>query len=118
MIFCGGFIISIFFSITSGNQYSKKKKNQQNLEYVSLDFSENILNQVLTDLYDKNILSVIVEGGSILINAFINDNLWDEARMLVGEEIIGPGIPSPSIPREPELITNIGRDKLIIFKNA
>ncbi|MGZ3865945.1 MAG: bifunctional diaminohydroxyphosphoribosylaminopyrimidine deaminase/5-amino-6-(5-phosphoribosylamino)uracil reductase RibD, partial [Bacteroidia bacterium] len=43
-------------------------------EYVQLNFSQNVLTQILEVLYKKNISSVIVEGGAQLLQSFINEN--------------------------------------------
>ena len=52
-----------------------------NIEYIKIDFSKNILPQILDELYRQNLLSVIVEGGTELLNSFISQHLWDEARI-------------------------------------
>ena len=46
---------------------------------------------ILNFLYSINILSVIIEGGSTTHQLFINENLWDEARIIVGEKQITKG---------------------------
>ncbi len=52
----------------------------ENLEWVKLDFSKSIISAILHDLYLKKIQSVLVEGGSQLINSFLNEEIWDEIR--------------------------------------
>jgi diaminohydroxyphosphoribosylaminopyrimidine deaminase/5-amino-6-(5-phosphoribosylamino)uracil reductase len=41
---------------------------------------------ILNFLYSINILSVIIEGGSTTHQLFVNENLWDEARIIVGNK--------------------------------
>jgi len=41
-----------------------KKPDSENLKYITLDFDQNILPQMMAELYRREILSVIVEGGS------------------------------------------------------
>jgi hypothetical protein len=48
-------------------------------EYISLDFNKDILPQIMEVLYQKKIQSLLVEGGSILLQSFIDSGLWDEA---------------------------------------
>ncbi|MBA4197456.1 MAG: bifunctional diaminohydroxyphosphoribosylaminopyrimidine deaminase/5-amino-6-(5-phosphoribosylamino)uracil reductase RibD [Chitinophaga sp.] len=54
------------------------------------------LNEVVNACYDLSIQSIIVEGGTKLLQSFINHNLWDEARVITNETLfIGEGLPAP-----------------------
>lgn len=55
-----------------------KEGVEDNIEFIKIDFSENVLPQISTILFGLNIQSVIVEGGAFLLNAFINQKLYDE----------------------------------------
>ncbi len=55
-----------------------KEGVKDNMEFIKIDFSENVLPQISTILFGLNIQSVIVEGGAFLLNAFINQKLYDE----------------------------------------
>ncbi|MCF8378846.1 MAG: bifunctional diaminohydroxyphosphoribosylaminopyrimidine deaminase/5-amino-6-(5-phosphoribosylamino)uracil reductase RibD [Bacteroidales bacterium] len=55
------------------------------------------ISDMLDFLYKKQIASVIVEGGAKIINSFIRDGLWDEARVFKGKSVFGNGIISPVI---------------------
>ena len=50
-----------------------EKADSGNLKYIRLDFDQDILPQLLSELYKRGILSVVVEGGSILLNSFLQD---------------------------------------------
>jgi diaminohydroxyphosphoribosylaminopyrimidine deaminase / 5-amino-6-(5-phosphoribosylamino)uracil reductase len=39
-------------------------------------------------LYNLQVQSILVEGGSKLLQSFINDNLWDEIRIIENKELI------------------------------
>ena len=67
-------------------------------------------------LYDKQIQSVIVEGGSKLLQNFIDENLWDEARVFISKAFIGDGVAAPKLNAEPMSIDTIESDKLYLFK--
>jgi diaminohydroxyphosphoribosylaminopyrimidine deaminase / 5-amino-6-(5-phosphoribosylamino)uracil reductase len=56
---------------------------------------------ILEELYKRNFLSVFVEGGSRTLQYFIFDNVWDEARVIVGDVNLGEGKKAPSINRVP-----------------
>jgi diaminohydroxyphosphoribosylaminopyrimidine deaminase / 5-amino-6-(5-phosphoribosylamino)uracil reductase len=79
----------------------------ENLKFVPLDFENDILPQMLYELYRHNILSVIVEGGSVLLNSFLNAGLWDEAFVYTGNQFFGKGVEAPHISGE-----TIGFEKL------
>ncbi|MFC3880009.1 bifunctional diaminohydroxyphosphoribosylaminopyrimidine deaminase/5-amino-6-(5-phosphoribosylamino)uracil reductase RibD [Algoriphagus namhaensis] len=76
---------------------TQKSEKQENLEYVKLieDFS---LEELLSDLNQRKVQSLIVEGGAFLLNKFISAELWDEARVFTGQSKFGEGIPAPVLP--------------------
>ena len=75
---------------------SNKSRREKHIEYVTIDFSENGLQQILNFLFLKEIQSVIIEGGSTTLQHFIDSNLWDEARVITGQEKFGNGIAAPN----------------------
>ncbi len=77
----------------------KEKAVEENLEYITLDFSKDILPQILTVLYERKIQSLLVEGGTTLLQSFINSGLWDEMFVEHSEKVLGEGVESPNIPK-------------------
>lgn len=67
-----------------------------NISFVQVPDSRD-LDLVLQELYRRKIGSVLVEGGSQVLKAFIEANLWDEARIFTGNQIFNEGIPAPMI---------------------
>jgi len=55
----------------------------------------NTTEQILNLLMENEITSVIIEGGSKTLQTFIDDNLWDEARVFVGDIFFKQGIKAP-----------------------
>ena len=53
--------------------------------------------EILHGLYENGIQSVIIEGGSTVLNAFISTGLWDEARIFTGRKSFGAGVKAPVI---------------------
>jgi len=96
---------------------SVKKVLLNNVEYVAIDFSKNVLQQVLNILYEREIQCVIIEGGSKLLQHFIDEELWDEARVFISERFIGDGVAAPKLKAEPVSVETISTDKLFLFKN-
>lgn len=61
--------------IQNTHQFSEKKSFQK----IS---SSHSIQEVLQHLYSINIQSVIIEGGAKVLKQFIDQNIWDEARVI------------------------------------
>ncbi len=96
---------------------SEKTAIDQNKIFVTIDFNNNVIKQVLDDLFSKNILSVLVEGGATLLESFINTNLWDEARVFTSAKNLGSGVKAPSLPHIVSSSEKIMNDVLELFYN-
>lgn len=73
-------------------------KNEDNgkLHYHQVNRQDDLLMQLLAVLYEKKIQSVLVEGGAVLLQSFIDTGLWDEARILCNEQLVtGNGLNAP-----------------------
>ncbi|MDX5585718.1 MAG: bifunctional diaminohydroxyphosphoribosylaminopyrimidine deaminase/5-amino-6-(5-phosphoribosylamino)uracil reductase RibD [Aureibaculum sp.] len=68
-----------------------------NLFFEQIDFSKNVAKQICKVLYKHEIQSVIIEGGSQMLQTFIDADLWDEARIFIGEVAFSNGIHAPNI---------------------
>ncbi|MBO5975031.1 MAG: bifunctional diaminohydroxyphosphoribosylaminopyrimidine deaminase/5-amino-6-(5-phosphoribosylamino)uracil reductase RibD, partial [Paludibacteraceae bacterium] len=75
----------------------KKQPSSTNLEFVELNFSENIVPQICDFLYQRNIQSLIVEGGPTLQQSFIDAKIVDEVRIEISPKILENGIKIPAI---------------------
>lgn len=75
----------------------REKTAEENLEYITLDFSKDILPQILTVLYERKIQSLLVEGGTTLLQSFIDTELWDEIFVEHSAKVLGEGVKSPVI---------------------
>jgi len=96
---------------------SLSKQETGNSKNISLDFDQDILPQMLSELYDRNILSVVVEGGSILLNSFLEDNLWDEAFVYTGNQFFGKGVEAPHVLGETIGFEMLDDCKLHVLRN-
>lgn len=72
--------------------------NHPNTEGRYIDFKENILPQIMDDLYQHQIQSLLVEGGKQLLESFINNGLWDEIYIEQAPVRLYEGTPAPQIP--------------------
>lgn len=55
------------------------------------------LSDILADLYQRNIQSLMVEGGTQLLQSFIDEGLWDEIRIETSPMRLRKGIVAPAI---------------------
>ena len=74
-----------------------KQKSRHNLIFEEIDFSNNIAKQICDVLQKHQIQSVIIEGGAQTLQTFIDENLWDEAKIFVGENEFKNGVKAPKI---------------------
>lgn len=74
------------------------KSDINQLDYITIDFSKNIWDDIFSTLYHYPIQSVIVEGGLHTLQSLIEVDLWDEARIFSAPVVIGEGIRAPKIP--------------------
>lgn len=90
-------------------------KNSGNLSFVAVkDFT---LENILLELYKREIQSILVEGGAFTLIQFIEANLWDEARILIGDTAFETGIRAPQIKGEAVTKQNLGVDQLFVYRN-
>ena len=75
----------------------RQASTAENLIYIKLE-KENFIDQILQSLFEMNIQSVMIEGGSNTLQSFIDAGLWDEARIITNKElIIENGIAAPEM---------------------
>jgi diaminohydroxyphosphoribosylaminopyrimidine deaminase/5-amino-6-(5-phosphoribosylamino)uracil reductase len=56
----------------------------------------SLVHQMLNALYSMKIQSILVEGGARLLQSFIDEGAWDEARVITNKELLlGNGLPAP-----------------------
>ncbi|RLD25085.1 MAG: bifunctional diaminohydroxyphosphoribosylaminopyrimidine deaminase/5-amino-6-(5-phosphoribosylamino)uracil reductase RibD, partial [Bacteroidetes bacterium] len=89
---------------------------ENNIENVKVS-SENFIVEMLTFLWEQNIGSIIIEGGAKTLNSFLDEELWDEARIFTSATTFGDGIPSPKIETEADEEQNIMGDRLNTIYN-
>lgn len=65
------------------------------VQYVKMDTTNP--RSWLTDLYRRGITSVMVEGGTQVLQALIDADLWDEARIEVSPRTVTQGVTAPTI---------------------
>jgi diaminohydroxyphosphoribosylaminopyrimidine deaminase/5-amino-6-(5-phosphoribosylamino)uracil reductase len=114
-----GSIKTIVLREKSDFENETKKKKQEvkgNLIFEQIDFSKKLAKHICAVLFKHNIQSLIVEGGTQTLQTFIDENLWDEALVFLGDSSFKDGIKSPEIKKKytEEYIKN---DVLKIYMN-
>lgn len=95
----------------------KKESNTNNIIFEQANFNKNLPDQICNILYKHQIISVIIEGGAVTIQSFINTNLWDEARIFMADILFKEGIKEPNIKGQLCSKKNIDTNQLIKLKN-
>ncbi|NVK53747.1 MAG: bifunctional diaminohydroxyphosphoribosylaminopyrimidine deaminase/5-amino-6-(5-phosphoribosylamino)uracil reductase RibD [Flavobacteriaceae bacterium] len=99
--------------ITEVDKYS----DSQNIQYEQINFSSRVVEQICEVLYKNEIQSVIIEGGRKTLQSFIDVNLWDEARIFIGDKEFENGVDAPIIFGKYISESNIKNDVLKIIAN-
>lgn len=90
---------------------------RENTIFEVINFEQNIATQIATVLYRHQVQSIIVEGGRQTLQTFIDDDLWDEARIFIGDLSFKEGIQAPIIIKNHIEKFSVGHDELIITRN-
>jgi diaminohydroxyphosphoribosylaminopyrimidine deaminase / 5-amino-6-(5-phosphoribosylamino)uracil reductase len=94
-----------------------KSEILENIEYIKIEFDENMVEHILEDLYKHEIQSIVIEGGRKLLEKFIYKNLWDEARIFTGNRYFKKGLKAPDFHGNEVSETMIGDCWLRNFRN-
>jgi diaminohydroxyphosphoribosylaminopyrimidine deaminase/5-amino-6-(5-phosphoribosylamino)uracil reductase len=95
----------------------KNQVSKENLIYENCILDATVLNFICLKLFEQNIQSVIIEGGSTTLTSFIDAKLWDEARIFIGNTTFGNGIKAPKMPEGEMEKLVLKNDFLLKIKN-
>ncbi len=97
-----------------------KIKHEENgaLSYFQVTDDVSLVQQIVNALYQLKIQSVIVEGGAVLLQSFIDEQLWDEARLITNTHLqIENGLPAPQLINAVEISADASTGDLVtLFK--
>ena len=96
-----------------------KHEEIDHLIYYQVTEDVSLVHQIVNALYQMKIQSVIVEGGARLLQSFIDEEMWDEARIIRNEELIinnGLAAPELEIKNEKQEIKILG-DSIKIYNH-
>lgn len=87
-------------------------EQRNNVTFIKIPHASTQLTAVLADLYQRKIQSLIVEGGSALLQQFIDQGLWDEAQVWKSLVKIQSGIAAPLFNQTPVSQHSVGDNQL------
>ena len=91
-----------------------KDSVESNIKFIKIK-KENFLENLMQKLYENQIQSVIVEGGSFTLQQFIDAEIWDEAIIIKNENLkLTNGTKAPEFHHE-NFETKNFRDNIIEF---
>lgn len=75
-----------------------RHRHHYNLTYYQIAEDSNLVHQIVQALYSLKLNSVLVEGGTQLLQSFIDAGLWDEAIVITNQRLaVGEGLPAPQL---------------------
>lgn len=85
------------------------------VEYFNIGMPFQI-DKILSELYKRNIQSVMIEGGSGTLQSFLDEGYWDEAWVIRSKEKIwGNGIPAPSFQGSLKEVIDLPDDRIFHY---
>ncbi|OMQ08059.1 bifunctional diaminohydroxyphosphoribosylaminopyrimidine deaminase/5-amino-6-(5-phosphoribosylamino)uracil reductase RibD [[Flexibacter] sp. ATCC 35103] len=96
---------------------SETNDSTENTNFEIIDFNQDIIPQILAVLYQYQIQSIIIEGGLQTLQSFIDENIWDEARIFIGKSIFRKGTKAPIIQKKNLTKTFLAGDELLNIRN-
>ncbi|PHN08443.1 bifunctional diaminohydroxyphosphoribosylaminopyrimidine deaminase/5-amino-6-(5-phosphoribosylamino)uracil reductase RibD [Flavilitoribacter nigricans] len=82
-------------------------------EYIQLE-PEDFFGALLRELHRRNIQTLMVEGGQVILEHFQKTGLWDEARIFRTPHYLEEGLPAPTIGHAPYQVHRLLEDHLEI----
>ncbi len=93
-----------------------KNETTGNILYRKIPFGQELPHAVAGELYQLDIISLLVEGGRALLQSFIDAGLWDEARVFISGKVIEGDVASPVLSHAGLMSEkHIGSDLLKIY---
>jgi diaminohydroxyphosphoribosylaminopyrimidine deaminase/5-amino-6-(5-phosphoribosylamino)uracil reductase len=88
--------------------------------YYQVTTDTSLMHQILNALCQLKIQSVLVEGGARLLQTFIDEGTWDEARVISNWQLaIGNGLSAPHLKNAVKIEEqNLFSDAIEIYKHS
>lgn len=96
-----------------------KEAEEGNMLFVKMNKEISLVEEICRVIYQQNIQSVLVEGGARLLQAFIDEEMWDEIRVIRSKDIFaGEGLAAPFLPAQVKKTDeiNLAGDHILIYR--
>ena len=93
------------------------EKGSSGIQQIAIEDSSKTLNSLVNHSIDHQIQTLLVEGGSQVINQFLEHDLWDEAIIFKSNANLIEGVKAPRIDQKPLKIISSASDQVIIHRN-
>ena len=115
--------LNIFNSSAETIVIADKRAKYQKVKYLNkrigidfVDYENDFYTQLFKIFINKEIQSVIIEGGEKVLNSFITNDFWDEARVFYGEKEFKEGVGAPKIGLKNLYSDYLGTSKLTFIR--
>ncbi|MFZ1579674.1 MAG: bifunctional diaminohydroxyphosphoribosylaminopyrimidine deaminase/5-amino-6-(5-phosphoribosylamino)uracil reductase RibD [Saprospiraceae bacterium] len=95
---------------------SKIEQKDGQTHYIKVDDTSDLTN-ILKILFGLGITSLLVEGGAALLQSFINQGLWHEARVIRTKTKLGDGIKAPAVQGKLQEKMQVADDEILFITN-
>lgn len=99
---------------------TKQHNDEGQPRYYQITNDVSVVQQMMHALYQLNIQSVIVEGGARLLQSFIDEELWDEARIITNQHlVVANGLAAPQLSNFVQTAEEIiGTDHIVYYQHS
>jgi diaminohydroxyphosphoribosylaminopyrimidine deaminase/5-amino-6-(5-phosphoribosylamino)uracil reductase len=98
--------------------FNSEKEEQKDLTHRLRIDPMHPYESILQKLFERDIQSVIVEGGSKTLQQLIGKGYWDEAHVYISKANFGSGLLAPTIDGELKSVENVSDNILQRYQNA
>jgi diaminohydroxyphosphoribosylaminopyrimidine deaminase/5-amino-6-(5-phosphoribosylamino)uracil reductase len=108
------------FKGTSSTTYVFSYRNEKttgNSVWVRLDSNVPAAIFIASFLYGHGVQSLLIEGGAMVLGLFIENSMWDEARIFTGFSGFGNGVKEPAIKGRTISVRDFDASRLEILEN-
>lgn len=95
-----------------------KHEDDGNILYYKIEKKAGFIDEIMKACYTLQIQSTLIEGGTRLLQSFIDESLWDEARIIENSQlIIDNGTSAPFLSNHSLTVSeNIEKDVITYYK--
>ncbi len=94
-----------------------KERASERASAVNYPFARSLF-EIVQDLHQRSIQSVLVEGGTTLLQSFIEAGLWDEMRVFCSQMMLNGGVEAPRVRGTLVSRETVGENELSMYKNS